>query len=54
MEQFTEGESTCEEIKNKLRQDFDYHAYDKNVQWRFLVFTKEIRQRKNRIRLNLS
>ncbi len=22
-EQFTEGESTCEEIKNKLRQNFD-------------------------------
>lgn len=23
--------------------DFCYHAYDKNVRWRFLVFTKEIR-----------
>lgn len=31
MEQFTEGESTREEIKNKLRQNFDGGEYRSQI-----------------------
>ncbi len=33
MEQFTEGESTREEIKNKLRQNFDGKIVRKDLTW---------------------
>ena len=38
MEQFTEGESTREEIKNKLRQNFDGKIVRKDL-------TKKIKER---------
>lgn len=40
MEQFTEGESTREEIKNKLRQNFDGKIVRKDL-------TKKIREGAN-------
>lgn len=40
MEQFTEGESTCEEIKNKLRQNFDGKIVRKDL-------TKKIKEGAN-------
>ena len=43
MEQFTEGESTREEIKNKLRQNFDGKIVRKDL-------TKKIKDPGKRIR----
>ncbi len=43
MEQFTEGESTREEIKNKLRQNFDGKIVRKETTWHrrlFVTFEK--------------
>ena len=40
MEQFTEGENTCKEIKNKLRQNFDGKIVRKDL-------TKKIKEGAN-------